>query len=300
MARLVKDTSDDEFPDMEKLLRGARFKKTGGTTSTSRNTTSGTTREINSSKNAITSTKTGKLTIVAEVRELERNESSDAENAKPKLKKRVLKQTVDNPLLKPLGARNVSSSSGSKKLVDSTFCAQKATAAKEAPQQNERKPVQRNVPRQKMVSRGSREPQSDEEVTENESDDSKVPRRKVLVEKPRSRAPPRRPATPSSDEEAEEDESDDLSDFIVDDDEEDSDVFTPPPKATPPRSTRRLVRGRRPRVESSDSEEDTLRDLLEKTTIKDNALPDLKPFKKNDMRPGSSSSIDDQGAILQL
>src|SRR4051812_13991306 len=117
MARLVKDISDDEFPDMEKLLRGTKSKKTSGTTSTSQNTTNGTTRKANSSKNATSSTKTEKFAIVTEVRELERNESSDAENAKPKPRKRILKQPVDNPLLKPLGASKISSSSGSKKLL---------------------------------------------------------------------------------------------------------------------------------------------------------------------------------------
>jgi hypothetical protein len=305
MARLVKDISDDEFPDMEKLLRGTKSKKTSGTTSTSQNTT----RKASSSKNTTISAKIEKFAIVTEVRELERNESSDAENAKPKPRKRVLKQPVDNPLLKPLGASRISSSSGSKKLLDSRSYDRKVIAAEEAPPRHERKPVERNVPSRKMVPKGSREPQSDEEVEENKSDDSKLPRRKVAVEKPRSKALARRPATPSSEEETEEDESDDLSDFIVDDDEEDeedddseedSDDFTPPPKRTPLRSTRKLVRGRRPRVESSDSEEDTLRDLLEKTTIKDDALPDLKPPKKNEIRPGTSSSIEDQGAILQL
>jgi hypothetical protein len=305
MARLVKDISDDEFPDMDELLRGTKSKKTGGTTATSQNTTNGTTRKGTASKNTTISAKSEKFAIVTEVKELERNESSDAENAKPKPRKRVLKQPVDNPLLKPLGASKVTSSSGSKRILDSKPRVQRATAA-EAPQRIVRKPVKRNVPSRKMVPKGSRESQSDEEVEENESDDSKPPKRNVPIAKPRSKAPTRRPATPSSEEETEEDESDDMSDFIVDDDEEDddneedSDVFTPPPKATPPRSTRKLVRGRRPRVESSDSEEDTLRDLLEKTTIQDDGLPDLKPPKKNDIRPGTSSSIEDQGAILQL
>ncbi|KAB8293242.1 hypothetical protein EYC80_007575 [Monilinia laxa] len=224
------------------------------------------------------------------VKGLESDEMDDSENAKPKARKRMLKQNSDNPLLKPF------SSSTKKSSVDP----RKVSASNSAvPMQK----VMEQEPKRKTMSRRPRIPDWDEE-------------RKPAARKPRL------PDSEEEDDDGEDDDDDDddddeeeevdyedsddsdgLSDFIVDDD--DSDVFK-----TPPKSTRKLVRGRRTVVESSDTdtEDEILRQLLDRTSIEDKRIPDMKPpelkppkrTEKAETRPGTSSSFDDNGAILRF
>ncbi|CAD6443067.1 926e8c0a-403e-426a-91fb-80d848d5d4c7 [Sclerotinia trifoliorum] len=257
MARLVVYSSDEEFPDVNEVIRGKPGTKTTKTSTTTRKVSKETNRKVDRNEPAKNNSRKEKGAMAPDVKELDSDEINGSENAKPKARKRILKQNInsDNPLLKPL-------SMSTKKL---GMEPRKASASNSA------------VPTHKVLKEESRE-------------------------KPRARKP-----IPDSDEEEEEEEdySDDLSDFIVDDD--DSDVFK-----TPPKSNRKLVRGRRTVVEESsdiDTEDEILRQLLDRTSINDKdtppefKAPELKPPKRSEkveIRPGTSSSFDDNGAVLRF
>ncbi|KAK6609031.1 hypothetical protein H4I96_02962 [Botrytis cinerea] len=267
--------------------------------------------------------------MVSNVKELGSDEIESSENAKPKARKRVLKQNSDNPLLKPLSMGTKRSSAEPRKISASNSAVPMTRVAKEEPRrkaaamkpripdfEEERKVVARNY----RIADSEEEEEKDEDDSDDLSDFEPMPRilkdepkRKPMAPKPRipdfdekRRPTARKPAVADSEEEEEDDDSDDLSDFIVDDDD-DSEVFK-----TPPKSTRRLVRGRRTVVEDSsgtDTEEEILRQLLDKTTLDDKDTPPafnppvLKPPKrdeKDEVRPGTSSSFDDNGAVLRF
>ncbi|TGO85308.1 hypothetical protein BPOR_0410g00090 [Botrytis porri] len=303
MARLVVYSSDEEFPDVNEVIRG----KAG--TKTSQKVSGETNRKVDRSEPK-SGLKKEKGSITSNLKELGSYEIESSENAKPKARKRVLKQNSDNPLLKPL-----------------SMAVPMTRVVKEEPR---RKPtvVEPRIPgfeeERKVVARNYRVADSEEDEDEVDSDNLSdfVPmpkvlkdelKRKPLVTKPRipdpdeeRRPTARKPTIADSEEEDEDDDSDDLSDFIVDDDD-DSDVFK-----TPPKSTRRLARGRITVVEDSsgtDTEEEILRQLLDKTTLDDKDTPPafnppvLQPPKRDEkveIRPGTSSSVDDNGAVLRF
>ncbi|KAM0143969.1 hypothetical protein ACHAP3_001238 [Botrytis cinerea] len=322
MARLVVYSSDEEFPDVNEVVRG----KAG--TKTSQKVSEKTNRKVERSepKNDL---KKEKGSMVSNVKELGSDKIESSENAKPKARKRVLKQNSDNPLLKPLSMGTKRSSAEPRKISASNSAVPMTRVAKEEPRrkaaamkpripdfEEERKVVARNY----RIADSEEEEEKDEDDSDDLSDFEPMPRilkdepkRKPMAPKPRipdfdekRRPTARKPAVADSEEEEEDDDSDDLSDFIVDDDD-DSEVFK-----TPPRSTRRLVRGRRTVVEDSsgtDTEEEILRQLLDKTTLDDKDTPPafnppvLKPPKrdeKDEIRPGTSSSFDDNGAVLRF
>ncbi|KAF7876628.1 hypothetical protein EAF04_001713 [Stromatinia cepivora] len=270
MARLVVYSSDEEFPDVNEVIRGKAG--TTITSTTTRKVSGETSRKIDRNEPAKSISRKGKESMISNVKELDSDEINGSENAKPKARKRILKQNLDNPLLKPLSMNTKGSSTEPRK-------ASASNSAVPMPK------VLKEEPREKPMARKPRIPDFDEE-------------RKTTARKPR---------IPDSDEEEEEDEdeSDDLSDFIVDDD--DSDAFK-----TPPKSTRKLVRGRRTVVEESsdtDTEDEILRQLLDRTSINDKETPpefkapELKPPKRTEkveIRPGTSSSFDDNGAVLRF
>lgn len=320
MARLVVYSSDEEFPDVNEVIRG----KAG--TKTSKKVSGETNRKVELSEPK-SDLKEEKGSMVSNVEELGSDEIESSQNAKPKARKRVLKQNSDNPLLKPLSVGTKRSSTEPRKISASNSAVPMTRVAKEEPRRKATA-VKPTIPdfeeERKVVARNYRATDSEEEKDEDDSDDisdfvpmPKVlkdePKRKPVVPKPRipdfdekRRPTARKPAIADSEEEDEDDDSDDLSDFIVDDDD-DSDVFK-----TPPKSTRRLVRGRRTVVEDSsgtDTEEEILRQLLDKTTLDDRDTPPafnppvLQPPKideKVEIRPGTSSSFDDNGAVLRL
>lgn len=248
-------SSDEEFPDVNEVIRGKAGTKTTTTSTTSRKGLGEATTKMDGSKSTKSVPKKEKGSVLSDIKEWKIDVVDGSEDAKPKARKRMLKQNSDNSLLKPLSMSTKKS----------------------------------NVEPRKASASNSSMP---------------VPR--VLEEEPKQKETSRKPRVPESDEEEDIDDSDDLSDFIVDD-EEDSDVFR-----TPPKLTRMLVRGRRRVVESSsdtDTEDEILHQLMDRTSIKDiDTPPDLKPHvlkppkrsEKAEIRPGTSSSFDDNGAVLRL
>ncbi|KAF5876468.1 putative hmg box-containing protein [Botrytis fragariae] len=320
MARLVVYSSDEEFPDVNEVIRGKAGRKT------SQKVSGETNRKVERSEPK-SDLKKEKGSTVSNVKELGSDEIESSENAKPKARKRVLKQNSDNPLLKPLSMGTKRSSTEPRKISASNSAVPMTRVMKEEPRRKATV-VKPRIPdfeeERKVVARNYRVTDSEEEKDEDDSDDlpgflpmSKVlkdePKRKPISLKPRisdldekRRPTARKPTKTESEDEDEEEEDDDLSDFIVDDDD-DSDVFK-----TPPKSTRRLVRGRRTVVEESsdtDTEEELLRQLLDKTTLDDKDAPSafnppvLQPpnrDEKVEVRPGTSSSFDDNGAVLRF
>lgn len=288
MARLVEDSSNDEFPDVNEVIRISKLKTELKTT-----TRKPPNKQSSESSNSRISTSNSKTTIITEVKELDGNEFSGPENSKPKARKRLLKQTTDNPLLKPLNSSTSLASGDTRKATVSRAPTKRSKTSEPIPKPKASKPISKP----KSVPRPRRAQTPDSEKDEDDSDDAAI-RRQIASETEGNRKSPTHKSKKvvSENEEDAQDESDDLSDFIVDDDEEDSDVFTPPPKLT-----RKLVRGRRPKLEDSDSEEDTLAELLDRTSLKDKSPPSKPKLpQKNELRPGSSSSFDDHDAVLRL
>jgi hypothetical protein len=218
MARLARDQSGDEFPEVSDFLpskRGAIRKAVikEGTAAVS------TSRQLLARER-----KKGKENESVDVRdEREKSMGSEIPAQKPKPRKRILKHTTDNPLLRPLTTTTTASSSElsvRKSKAKTIFVAEKEIVLK---------------PRQTQPSRLKPKPE------------------KVV----------------------EESESDGMSDFIVSDD--DSAAFIGESSdeevvKTPPRSVRRLVRGRRPVRE--ETPEDKLEERLGKGESDDESEED--------------------------
>ncbi|ESZ96770.1 hypothetical protein SBOR_2840 [Sclerotinia borealis F-4128] len=272
MARLVVYSSDEEFPDVNEVIRGKAKTKTTTKLTTSRKVSEEAVGKVDRSGPAKSCSRKENGSIGSNVKGLESDEIDGSENAKPKVRRRMLKLNSDNPLLKPLGTS----------LKKSSVEPRIASASNSAMPMSK---VLEEEPRKKTTTRKPRIPDKDEDEE-----------RKAMAWQPKKL---------ESDVEDEEDGSD-LSDFIVDDDD-DSDVFK-----TPPKSTRKLVKGRRTVVEESsdtDTEEEILRQLLDRTSIQDKKKPrelkppELKPPKRSgkvEIRPGTSSSFDDNGAVLRF
>lgn len=200
MARLIEESSDDEFPDLADLVKNVEVgkgKKDGG------------------ADNGRSTRKGGG--------QLEKGEWIE------KKKKRLLNQASENPFLRPFGTIS-SSREGSEALGGKPK--EKARSLKSGSSKQ-------SAPEKKseVLSNASKEGKE-----ESESDVGRKPRRTALVRKPQLIEP----SSESEEEIVAFDDSDNLSDFIVDDAsilEEDESVLEPPP----PRSTRKLVRGRKPK-----------------------------------------------------
>ena len=228
MARLVIEDSDDEFPDLDELLlgKGAGGKK--GEVSTMK----GGSREDEE---------------LGEEAAWKRKSNRKEKEIVAVKKKRVLKRRDDNPLLRPLastatasegrkGKAGVKTSRIPEKEVMAASKKKAITSFDSVDEAETRTPPMRSRARPSPVT----DPESEEE------NDSRISSKRA-----QSR-------TPTLDLETEE-EDDDLSDFIVNDstflEEEISEIEMPPPPK-PPRSARRLVKGRKPEKKDEELELD--------------------------------------------
>ncbi|TVY46653.1 HMG box-containing protein [Lachnellula occidentalis] len=273
MARLVIEDSDDEFPDLDELLRG-KGASNGGMSTMKETPTSRDHEEAGWKRksNGKAANNNGKEMEVTAVK-----------------KKRVLKRRDDNPLLRPLASTATASEArkgragiGMKtsrvleKEVTSTSKKTYVTGPGSEKVEIRTPPKRRRAESARVVDLESEE--------ENDSGISSEPAHSK---------------TRAVDLETE-GEDDDISDFVVDDSislEEISEIEMPPPPK-PPRSARRLVKGRKPEKEDEDI------DLgMRKLSMKDEAfdkiardfggseeeitLPgrSLKDFQSNDNKP---------------
>jgi hypothetical protein len=245
MARAV-EVSDDDFPDLAQLLKSGKPESKSATTTVKRKTR----KAFNTSRDPVgdaTETSESKvkrndsLKIVKgqhdekrETRERSKEIEGDVQpvvEVKTRPKKRILNQKNDNPLLRPLG--NSTRDHLSPDISDISI---KVRSKEDARTNKARQPDP-----------STRQSTPEEQPQTN----TKVSRPKV-EKKPAPKATKK--ALPRYDSTEEEDySSDGLSDFIVNDSsflDDESVVEAPAPK-----STRRLVRGRKPRSEDSDDED---------------------------------------------
>jgi hypothetical protein len=253
MARIVED-SDDEFPDLVDLLKRSKVaicRKTSAATSTK----------------AVVG-KEGDESVESDLEEnhdmakdVEKDEvkSKDGKGIgleKPKSKKHVLKQTSDNPLLRPIARTHINAAS-SDLLSNPEGWRMKVRAKKE-----DRRVIEKTSSIPLSMKFG---------LDEKELDGVKAAKRRAIrnaAEKDHPKA--ERKVQPI--EEEFDTESDGLSDFIVNDstflEEDDSEVETPPP-----RSARRLVKGRR-QVRDLSPAEGELDLRMGQLTVEDGPGPD--------------------------
>ncbi|KAL3426157.1 sprt family metallopeptidase [Phlyctema vagabunda] len=197
-------------------------------------------------------------------KETRRNSRVDQERPKPK--RRILKQTSVNPLLRPISSTNVSvstrvSASAVASEVSVSFPREGKTVA--------RSKSQIKIPSRSLSKSSPRKVEADEDVFDDSDDggmgDMISRFQNSTLEKQKLKAV-RRERTKrvaaqfvleeaevddGSEDEEDDDDSDGLSDFIVNDSyiltEDDSEAaLMPPPPPPPPKSARKLVRGRRP------------------------------------------------------
>lgn len=221
MARLVIEDSEDEFPDLDELLRA----KSGAVKE--KEAVAARSRDSGEAKRKSDGNGNGN----------EKEGSESVGVAGLGKKKRVLKRRDDNPLLRPLAGTSVVAEERRGKVVGKTktsFVSEKEVKI---------------FGKGKAVSR----------VDENEVEDETVPRRRrmkavVVVDdsEDEEEVVPSRQVQPKAstiDFDLETEDDDDLSDFIVNDstflEEEVSEIEMPPPPK-PPRSVRKLVKGRKP------------------------------------------------------
>jgi len=255
MARIVED-SDDDFPDLATLVKNVKFiPKTAATTrkapsATSRDTirdgvsSSSSTRKAVLSNREILSNKDGKY---------EENEVVAKEIARPR--KRVLNQKNDNPLLRPLSSTRASS-----EVSDRSFGVK--SKGKGATEVRMSAPISEQTAeahRQNALRKES-PPVETKSIKDKESEKSNPKEKQRLA--------------PCFDSDGDGDRgSDGMSDFIVDDSaflDDESVVETPPP-----RSVRRLVKGRKPKTKVNSDDED-LNLKLGKLTVKDDPFAESK------------------------
>ncbi|TVY24826.1 HMG box-containing protein [Lachnellula hyalina] len=237
MARLVIEDSDDEFPDLDGLLQG-NGASSGGMSTMRETTTSRDDKE-------------------AEWKRKSNGKEMEVTTAK---KKRVLKRRDDNPLLRPL-ASTATASEGRKGRAGIGIKTSRAVE-KEVMPASKKKHVTGSDSREKVETRTPpkrrrAEPTRVVDLESEEENDSEI------------LSKPARSKIRTFDLETEDDD-DDISDFIVNDsiflEEEISEIEMPPPPK-PPRSARRLVKGRKP------EKEDEELDLgMRKLSMKDEAF----------------------------
>lgn len=222
MARIaVIEDSDDEFPEISKILKASPKKIIG------RGVAAATSRSRESNIQAPRE-KTGKLLTSEEpIPTPMEHEGVEDVRRKQKPRKRVLNQRTENPLLRPITSTSAASSGflPSEKKKETVKPTEKRT------------PVVRS---KRAASKPVLESEGDEETVKPTERGESVVRRKRVVSKP---------VLESEEDEDEDEESDGMSDFIVSDNSslgEDEDEIV---ERMPPRSTRKLVRGRRPQTD---------------------------------------------------
>ena len=254
MTRILED-SDDEFPDLTDLLKrpqGVSCRKTSA--AASGKATLGR-EELESAR------LDGKcdLTNAIERESITREEKRSESVGRPKSKKRVLKQTSYNPLLRPIVRTHASGASSDLLSVPERW------KMKSRAKIEDRTIVEKSSPMPPPVKFGlvEEEPHG-VEATEKMDGPNTV-----------GKKPPKLERRDQSDEEEFDDESDGLSDFIIDDssflDEEDSIVEKP----SQSKSLRRLVKGRRPARDHSPAE-DELDIRMGQLTVEDDISTDLR------------------------
>jgi hypothetical protein len=221
MARLVEDNSDDGFPEVSDILPSSKsttgrdvIKNHAATTLISRQQTT------RGSKNNKLREKENQLHRRGK-KDIE-TKPSEIAASKPKSRKRILKQTTDNPLLRPLTCTTTASSSEvsvRKASAKTVFIEEKEIIKPKKAQSSQTKKMKSKPKR--IVEESESEGMSDFIVSDNDSC--------FVVE--------------NSDEDDEEEE-------VV---------------KTPPRSVRRLVRGRRPMREKTPEED--LDEMLERLNV---------------------------------
>jgi hypothetical protein len=273
MARRVVDSSDNGFTDLGELIhgRGASLKgKQSLTMSTSQKTGKAgkkIAQETEGEDDISKSRKqygigTGRRTGFD--REIEKGKESAP--VKKTIRKRVLKPTADNPLLRPQSRTGIRSASLDLK---ETGCRRKARP--EVEESIGAMPKNKSSKSRKSVeSSDDREPDAFVEVQSRSRQNSKT-------RKPATKALSKPVSTPDAKIESDEEDfgldSDGLSDFIDNDstfhEEEDYMVEAPPP-----RSVRRLVKGRQP--VRDDGSDEALELRMGKLTVVDDTLKGSK------------------------
>jgi hypothetical protein len=269
MARLLEDIgSEDEFPDLEELVatRGLGVKKS--VSSREKSARPGALK----TENGDTGTQDEKIGRIKESQGL--GEAGDG-RVKAKPKKRVLNQKSDNPLLRPLSRASSEILGEGSKRKGRILKAKEVNEIKEivekdpeilAPEseiENEEVREQRDGRTQPKRTTKKTSPNltksieaEDEDLHEvtrpmNEMSTAKSQKARKVLERTRSTLTSRF----ESDEEDFGPYSDGLSDFIIDDstflDDEDTVVEAPPP-----RSNRRLIKGRKPTRDEDSNGED--------------------------------------------
>lgn len=232
MARIVEDRGY-ELPDLAELLKDSRKQPSRVAAMRSRKTPKPDQQTEEMSKRAPTEATEG---YGQNTKAKPRQEIS---KAKPR--KRILKTTVDNPLLRPIAGSAVNKASA--KL--------RGNETVKSRQKENRTTAPLSESHSYIVS------DEYESSSRNKSHEIRTKPTKQDV-KQKTRSPAKRVIHIVSSDDEDYEGASGLSDFIVDDstllDEKDSPVV----EAQPPRSVRRLVQGRRRRVESEDSDSDDL------------------------------------------
>ncbi|KAH7369938.1 SprT-like family-domain-containing protein [Rhexocercosporidium sp. MPI-PUGE-AT-0058] len=287
MARPVED-SDDEFPDLAEIVsRKVISKRTVSSGSSHQGKILET--EDGSLDRSSRDNETARGRIERSRSKSNREEGSDI--VKPRPKKRVLNQTSDNPLLRPLSNPTLAK--------DASDRLGKSAPKIEARRQKlVRKPIS-NADSEDVSKLGS----GGESMKENGgSGKQEGLSKRVAAGEEKMKAPLRNSSDLDSDEEEYEGASG-LSDFIVDDStflDEESMIEAPPP-----RPARRLVRGRRRPADLEDSDSEDLGRRMGKLKVEDDAFQDpqktfrnLEDFAENygDMEPLVRAKRSSEGA----
>ncbi|CZS92673.1 uncharacterized protein RCO7_11314 [Rhynchosporium graminicola] len=289
MARLVED-SEDEFPDIAAIAN--RKPVSGNTASRPRRGKSVQTNETREEPSNATKRRDEIAKIRVEGSRITARRKDDEEVVRMRPKKRILNQTSENPLLRPLAT-----SASSKEVSGVTKWVVKIEPRRQ-------KLVRKQVPDvdSEDVSRLGSGGQDAQETVESRKQES--PSKKV-VPKEKLKAPTRKVIDLESDSEEFEGASG-LSDFIVDDGIilENESVIESPPR--PPRSVRKLVQGRRRPAVLEDSESEDLELQMGKLNFEDDVFQnsgkrsrDLKnildDYEEENLPPLTASKIPDDG-----
>ncbi|CZT53247.1 uncharacterized protein RSE6_14720 [Rhynchosporium secalis] len=289
MARLVED-SEDEFPDIAAIAN--RKPVSGNTASRPRRGKSVQTDETREEPSNATKRRDEIAKIRVEGSRITARRKDDEEVVRMRPKKRILNQTSENPLLRPLATSASSKEvSGVTKWVVKIEPRRQKLARKQVPDVDS-----------DDVSRLGSGGQDAQETVESRKQES--PSKKV-VPKEKLKAPTRKVIDLESDSEEFEGASG-LSDFIVDDGIilENESVIESPPRS--PRSVRKLVQGRRRPAVLEDSESEDLELQMRKLNFEDDVFQnsgkrsrDLKnildDYEEENLPPLTASKIPDDG-----
>ncbi|KAH7395701.1 SprT-like family-domain-containing protein [Cadophora sp. MPI-SDFR-AT-0126] len=255
MARIVED-SDDEFPDVAELIHR---KIVSGKSAFPESRLATTRKTEDDSLDAATGNRpTQGMSRRSENRP---KRGEEAEIAKPRPKTRILNQTSDNPLLRPL-AKSTSGKDMSKKL-------EKSSPKIEV----RRRQLARDSSSNVYSGDDYHLKTTSKDLEEIQSGKLHKPRKGTVRKE--TKATPKKVTGVDSDEEYESNSG--LSDFIVDDstflDKESVD------EAPPPRSIRRLVQGRKLKVDPENSDSGDLEGCIERLKVEVDVFATSKTSK---------------------